>query len=192
MAFSPSFLRGALRHFKEVSTVFETSPAAAKQIVASVDGSVRRVIMEYGPGTGSVTKELLKPGKLTDDSKLILVELLEEYVKELRQTITDPRVTIVHDSAENAAEILHECGEEAADYILLSIPLSTMVEETRERILRIAYEILKPSASLIVFLIRRKNLEYIRKVFGSDVTAKKIFPNIPPLWLFEAKKSQAS
>jgi phospholipid N-methyltransferase len=184
----PLFFRAFLENPREVSSVIPTSRFAVRRISEKIDGSMRKVIMEYGPGTGVVSKALLAPGKLTDDSRLILVEKSKLLVDHLRSTITDKRVSIYHDSAVRAADILRECGETQANHILLSIPLSKMASETRTQILSVSHDVLHDDGSLIAFLVYHATPDYLRSAFD-NVDVQREWLNFPPLLLMEAKKN---
>lgn len=164
-----------------------TSPHVVEHISAKIDGSVRRVIVEYGPGTGVVAQELLKEGKLTPDSSLTLIEKDPHLATYLKQTMHDSRVRVVHDSAENVQQIMQETGGEKADYVLLSIPLTTMTADTRARILTATHKILKDDGKLIAFLFHPKTPGYIREHFP-QMNVQWEPRNLPPLILMEAGK----
>lgn len=182
-----AFLRAFMEDPVAMSSLIPTSRYVANRIVKKINGDARKVIMEYGPGDGAVTKSLLEPGVLTDDSSVILIEKSEILAHKLEETIDDRRVIIRHDSAERAAEILKECGEEKVDHILLSIPLSTMDEPVRERILRTSRDLLKDDGTLIAFLFHPKVRSFIRSVFP-DMQTEWEWRNAPPLYVMEARK----
>lgn len=184
---SHAFLRAFMEDPVAMSSLIPTSRYVADRIIGKINGDARKVVMEYGPGDGAVTKRLLEPGVLTEDSRVILIERSEILARELEETIDDKRVTVRHDSAENAARILHECGEERADHILLSIPLSTMEAPVRERILQESRELLHEEGSLIAFLFHPKVRGFIRSVFP-DMHTEWEPRNLPPLFVMEAKK----
>jgi phospholipid N-methyltransferase len=182
------FFSAFLRDRASVSSVIPTSPFAIKRICGKIDGSKRRVIVEYGPGTGGVARELLKHGKLTADSQVILIEKDKDLSEMLQQSIHDPRVQIFHDSAENVKDILRACGEESADYVLLSIPLTVMTPTVREHILRATRDVMKNDDSrLIAYLFHPIVQQYIRRFFPSMKVEWELL-NVPPLHIIEAKK----
>ena len=52
------FLREFFKHPKEVGTFTQSSKTLAQRIAQEIDGSTK--IVEFGPGTGAVTTEILK------------------------------------------------------------------------------------------------------------------------------------
>ena len=54
-----TFLRGALQQFKNTGSICPTSRFAAEAMLSGLLDSDKR-ILEVGPGTGSITKHILK------------------------------------------------------------------------------------------------------------------------------------
>lgn len=131
---------------------------------------------------------LLRPGKLTDDSVVILLEKTAEFASHLQATLTDPRVRIFHESAEHVEEVLARCGEERVDYVLSSIPLTIMSNEVRTAILRATRNVLGSEGVFIVYLFRRRIVRYLRDHFD-HVTTRTAWLNVPPLIVCEAKNA---
>ncbi|MDO8648374.1 MAG: SAM-dependent methyltransferase [Candidatus Peregrinibacteria bacterium] len=182
-----AFLKGFLQHPGDISSVIPTSQIAVKRVIDLIDGSQKRVIVEYGPGTGVLMKQLLKKGKLTDDSEVILIEKTPEFADMLRQNIHDPRVKVFCDSAENVKEILQQCGHTHADYILSSIPFSIFSEDLRNSILENTRDVLSDDGTFIVYLFRLRVRDYLKEYFLSVHTDREL-RNIPPLYIFQARR----
>lgn len=183
------FLRNFLRHPLAIASPFSTSHTVAKHLVRRIMRKGRLVIVEYGPGTGVLAEELLKSGKLTEDSLLILIETNKEFVRHLRSRFKDHRVYVFHASAERVNDALTLCGERKADYIFSSIPLSVIPASTVTRILRSTYRALAMNGRFIVFLLRLKARNILRKRFPAVQT--KLEPvNFPPMFVFEASKKR--
>jgi phospholipid N-methyltransferase len=54
-----------------------------------------RVIVEYGPGVGTITQEILK--RMRPNAVLVAIELNSDFVDFLTEKIDDPRLRVVHD-----------------------------------------------------------------------------------------------
>jgi|GEM_PF-197097 len=180
------FLMAFFRHPHIISSVIPTSRYSLQLIAKKIDGSRRRVIVEYGPGTGGLAKVLLTGDKLTRDSKLILIEKTGVFADYLIRSLNDPRVHVFHDSAEFVDRILEKCGEKKADYVLCSVPLTIFPSALRETILSKTRAVLAADGVFIVYLIRGRVKKYLRKHFPR-VTASRVLRNIPPLIVCEAR-----
>src|SRR5258708_6626807 len=100
-----------------------------------------RVIVEYGPGVGSITTEILR--RMRPDATLIAIETNPEFVRFLRST-EDERLHVVEDSAESVGQILRQHGHSKASYIISGIPFSTISAPLRQPILRLPSPFLHP------------------------------------------------
>lgn len=180
------FLLSGLKRHREVGSVIPSSRWAVHSVCKKVKGKMRQVVVEFGPGTGPYSRGLLKEGVLTPDSKLILVDTNEEYIGYLRKNLGhDPRVTIVHDTAENVRSILRDAGEEKANLILSGLPYSYLDETTRDSIVYESAQSIGPEDRHIVYQVTEAIEPALHKHFGK-VDRWKVFRNFPPLNFFEA------
>jgi len=169
----------------DVGALWPTARGCVRRVLRNIDFSKRLVIVEYGPGTGAFTKELL--ANLSPDSKLLLIEKNEDFVRALREKFAhDARVHLFHDSAEHVEELLKKAGEPHADYILSGIPFSRIPEPQAEGILRAT----KRSLGNGVFLVYQY-LPSVRRLispFFACITMKCLLWNVPPLFLVIAQR----
>lgn len=181
------FFTHFLRNPVQISSVIPTSRATADHIASKIRLKRRLVIVEYGPGTGVLARAILRSGKLSRDSRIILIEKSKPFADRLRRTLTDPRVTVFHDSAEHVRAILKKSGEKKADYIFSSIPFSLIPARTVNRIVVATHAALRSDGTFIVFLCRFGVRDVLRKEF-SGVKTGVALNNMPPLFIFEATK----
>ncbi|MGD9712931.1 MAG: rRNA adenine N-6-methyltransferase family protein, partial [Thermomicrobiales bacterium] len=73
------------------------------------------MIVEYGPGIGNLTWEILQ--RMRPDATLIAIEFNKDLVAHLKANFHDERLRIVHGSAADVRTILAELGIQQADYI---------------------------------------------------------------------------
>lgn len=158
------FLKEGLTHPFLTGSLHESSPSTVAEIVKRTTSTMRQVVVECGAGTGVIAEGLTAEGVLTPDSILILIEKNKTFANELRKTMMDLRVRIFEDSAVNIGHILGECGEEAADVVISSLPYSVMWRWNRQKIVR---EIMKnlriPNGRHIVFNINSAIEKTLRK-----------------------------
>ncbi len=103
-----------------LGSIVPSSSFLVKHLMAEIDWDRARVLVEFGPGVGTITREVLK--RMRQDAVLVAIELNEEFVEHLGETIRDTRLRLVHGSAAEVRRILAEQGLAAADYIISSIP----------------------------------------------------------------------
>ena len=157
------FARNFFRHPRMLGSIIPSSRFLIKQLLEPVDWDQARVIVEYGPGVGGITAEVLR--RMRPDAMLIAIETNPEFVSYLRSSIQDERLHVVEASAEAVDEILRQYGQSNASYIISGIPFSTIPAAVRERILRKTCEVLKPGGSFLVFQFSTRVLEDLQRIF---------------------------
>lgn len=160
-----------------LGSVIPSSRFLIQRILDRIDWKGARVVVEYGPGVGNVSGQLLN--RLHPDGRLILIEMNAEFVDLLRNWLRDPRVTVVHGSAAEVAGILQGLGIEKADYIISGIPYSTIPVEVRRRILRESRKMVHPGGEVVVYQFMRTVLPHLRDCFD-DIDEEFEALNIPP------------
>jgi phospholipid N-methyltransferase len=175
------FARNFFRHPRMLGSIVPSSRFLIRELLAPIDWKRAHVIVEYGPGVGGITAEVLR--RMRPDATLIAIEMNPDFVSYLRGALRDPRLRVVEASAESVDEILRRCGYAQADYIISGIPFSTIPAPLRERILRRTRAVLAPGGAFLVYQFSTRVLEDLRRIFG--VVARKFEPlNVLPAHLF--------
>jgi phospholipid N-methyltransferase len=157
------FARNFFRHPRMLGSIIPSSRFLIKQLLEPIDWTQARVIVEYGPGVGGITAEVLR--RMRPDGVLIAIETNPEFVSFLRSSIKDDRLRVVEASAESVDEILRQHGHEKASYIISGIPFSTIPAPVRERILRKTCAILEPRGAFLVYQFSTRVLEDLQRIF---------------------------
>src|SRR5581483_426323 len=157
------FARNFFRHPLMLGSIIPSSRFLIRQLLKPVDWSQAKVIVEYGPGVGVITSEVLR--RMRPDATLIAIETNPEFVKYLRASIRDERLHVVEDSAEAVDEILRRHGHTSASYVISGIPFSTIPAKVRESILLKTCEVLKPGGSFLVYQFSTVVLQDLQRIF---------------------------
>ena len=177
------FARNFLKHPKMLGSVIPSSRFLINMVLKHVDWKRVRVFVEYGPGVGTFTTEVLR--HMPRDAVLIAIETNTDFVGFLRGAICDPRLHVVHGCAADVQTILKQAGHEHADYIISGIPFSTFSQELRDNILRNTRAALRPDGAFLVYQFSNKVLAGLKQRFSS--TTQDFEPlNIPPARVFYA------
>jgi phospholipid N-methyltransferase len=175
------FARNFFKHPRMLGSVIPSSRYLINQVLGKIEWERADVIVEYGPGVGTFTAEILR--RLGPNGKLLVVETNREFVQFLRASLPDRRLHVVHGSAAEIARYLREIGEEQADYIISGIPFSTMPEEVRHDILRSTRVALRGNGAFLVYQFSPKVQPYLESEF-SEVERAFELRNILPAQLF--------
>jgi phospholipid N-methyltransferase len=175
------FARNFFRHPRMLGSIVPSSRFLIKQLLQPINWARARVIVEYGPGVGGITAELLH--RMRSDATLIAIEMNPDFVSYLRGSFADPRLKVVEASAESVEEILRRFGYLRADYIISGIPFSTIAAPARERILRKTCAVLAPGGAFLVYQFSTRVLQDLKRIFG--YVGRRFEPlNLLPAHLF--------
>jgi phospholipid N-methyltransferase len=158
------FGRNFLKHPKMLGSLIPSSRFLVNHLLAEVDWSRARVFLEYGPGVGTFTTEILR--RMRSDAVLIAVETNSDFVRFLRGRVRDDRLHVVHGSAADADAALARLALTRADYVISGIPYTTMPPELRDLILRKTHAVLDPNGAFLVYQFTRSVLPYLQQTFG--------------------------
>lgn len=147
-----------------LGSVIPSSHYLVENLLRDVDWTEARVIVEFGPGVGTISSEILR--RMRADATLLAFEINDEFVGVLTRRFSDPRMRIVHRSAAGILEVLREVGLPAADCVIAGIPFSIMSNEERGTVLRSTYEALRPAGSLVVYQFSGRVRNDLKAIFG--------------------------
>jgi phospholipid N-methyltransferase len=175
------FLKGFLRNPKEVGSVIPSSKFLTRRVLQCGNVSEARVIVELGPGTGVLTREILR--NMPKDGRLIAVEINPKFVRVLEQEFKDPRVSVFEGSATDLERALEKAGVDHADLVVSGIPFSTMGRGPGYRTLRAARKILGPGGRFVAYQFRSHVRRLAEPLFGPAETHHGIW-NFPPMRIY--------
>ncbi|MGM5482140.1 MAG: class I SAM-dependent methyltransferase [Nanobdellota archaeon] len=176
-----AFLKNFLSD-KDIASIAPSSKFSVKKICKKINFNKRNVIVEYGPGNGVFSYPILE--RMTNDSKLIVIEKNKNFVKYLSKT-NDSRFIVENGVAQDVDKVLKKHGEKRADYVLSGIPLSFFKKKDKDALMRQTYSCLNLNGKFLVYQFSRDAEKHLEKNFDF---VKKDFEllNIPPLAMFEA------
>jgi phospholipid N-methyltransferase len=159
------FARNFFRFPAMLGSVIPSSRFLVNDVLSAVDWNQARVIVEFGPGVGTMTREILR--RMRPDATLVAIELNQAFVDFLSHDIDDSRLRVVNASACQVRAVLDRLGVGRADCIISGIPYTNMPEAKRQEILNESREALSPEGSLLVYQFTRTVLPYLQSSFGS-------------------------
>ena len=166
-------------------------------------GTEPQRILEAGPGTGVVTRQLAR--RMGPHDTLDVVELNTTFAEHLQASLdadavfaeAKDRIRIINDRVENVP------GQAVYDVIVSGLPLNNFAAEDVETILTRFAELLKPGGTLSFFqyiAVRRTRAVFARKaasrnrldgigrvlhrrLSAHEIRRDWIWPNVPPAWV---------
>ena len=156
------FARNFFKHPRMLGSLIPSSRFLIDEILGEIDFARARVIVEYGPGVGTITRHLLR--RMRPDARLVAIEMNDDFVSYL-QGVADPRLHVAHGSAADVAAELARLGLDRADYVISGIPFSTMPVEVRTAIVRATRDALHPDGRFLVYQFSREVESYLEREF---------------------------
>ncbi|HET6228732.1 MAG TPA: methyltransferase [Longimicrobiaceae bacterium] len=175
------FAHNFVKHPTMLGSAIPSSPFLIHHLMNQIDWKQARVIVEYGPGVGTITGEILR--RMRPDAHLVVLETNEDFVRFLSTSVRDPRLHVVHGSAADIEAVLERLKIDRADYIISGIPFSMMPEDVRAALVRATRDALRPNGAFLVYQFSSAVLPHLQEVFG---TVRKEYEllNIPPAHLY--------
>ena len=170
---------------KHVGAIFQSSEIIVKKIIEKIDFQKAKIIVEYGPGKGMITKKLLD--NMHNDAALFVFETNEYFINDLHQ-IKDKRLIIINAGAENAKLVLkNRYKTDSVDYIISTIPFTFLDRRTRRRIIYRTFTLLNEKGRFITYQYSWLIFHLINRKF-KKANWKFVLLNIPPAIIFEGIK----
>lgn len=185
---SAIFLKRFLQRPFQVASIIPSSRALIRRVAGKMDFSQPRVIVEYGPGEGCHTREIVR--QMHRDSQVILFELDPELAQHLEEQFRDDsRVTILNRDASHLAQELLKRGHASCDYIVSGIPFSILEPEKKRELLRSTYDSLTPhdSAAFIIYQVTNELVGHCRHFPRTE--SEYCLQNLPPMFVTKFYKT---
>jgi phospholipid N-methyltransferase len=157
------FALNFFKHPRMLGSIIPSSRFLIERVLRQVDWKRARVIVEYGPGVGTFTSEILR--RMRPDAMLVVFETNPEFVEFLRESLPDSRLRVVHGSAAEVGDYLEREGEKHADYVISGIPFTTLPNQVRQDVLRQTHKVLQPDGVFLVYQFSPKVLGYLEPFF---------------------------
>lgn len=183
------FLIEFFKNPKCIGAVAPSGKFLAKKMMEPVKFQNASCIVEYGPGTGVFTKELIR--RKNNKTKLIVIEQNRLFCDTLKKKFKNrPGVYIVEGSAENVNKYIKKLGFEHADYIISGLPFTSLPQEASESILKETQKALGRKGRFITFqysMVKRKFFEQYFTISGGLLEMR----NIPPAYVLVMRSGMA-
>lgn len=138
-----------------------------------IDKKKQGFVLELGPGTGVVTKAILDASIPSD--KLIALEINSQFADPLRKRFPD--VTIIEGNATHLSQLFKNKN---ITTVISSLPLLSLSDDDREKILKEIQKILSPGGQFIQFTYSRKTKEKFYPKNFVLTHSFTVWRNIPP------------
>lgn len=182
-------LQAFLKDPKGVAALTPTSRPSIDRIVSRAPVARAGLVVEFGPGSGVLTRALLD--RMRPDARLVAIEANADLAGRLTEQYDDARLTVVHDSAERVQQILADTDLGPADCVFSGIPFFWLSPEAAFGIVASTYAALGTGGTFVTYQMiyqpRRRLRVHLERCFRT-VRSEFDFRNVPPLRICAAAK----
>lgn len=178
------FSRQILRRPREVSALAPSSPSLARMMARQLPLTAARVA-EFGPGTGSITREILRAG--IGPGALTLFEVNETFCRRLGASL--PGVQVVNAPAQELSA--HVPGD--LDAVISGLPLLSMPRDVQRAILSAAFRGLAPEGIYIQFtygVLPPVRTAVARELGLAFTRTARVWNNLPPATVYVYRRER--
>jgi phospholipid N-methyltransferase len=182
---SALFARSFFSNPKGLGSIWPSSGFLIRRTLKQINWEQTKVVVEFGPGIGNFTTEILR--RLMPDATLLAIEVNPVFVRLLQANCSDSKLRLVEGSAADVEKILKTSGFDQADCIISGIPFSLLSEDLRDKIVMSTHSVLNRKGAFLVYQFSRSILPSLRQRFRR-VRCEFEPLNILPAWLFHCTK----
>jgi phospholipid N-methyltransferase len=161
-------------------------------MVEGLDLEKAEAVLEYGPGSGTVTDHIRR--KISPNTKLAAIEInprMAELFKERH-----PDVLLFEDTVANARTICDHAGIESVDCIVSSLPWAIFSEEMQVNFLEEMMRVLKPGGGFVTFAylhglalpMSKRFANRLHEFFADVSKSSVIWRNVPPAFVYRCRR----
>lgn len=178
------FVREFVSNPRTTGAIAPSSKRLGKRMLERLEFSPGQVIVEYGPGTGSFTRQILP--RLPKGTTFFAVELNDGFAQSFRKQF--PGVALHQHCVTDIAKICEKEGVDGIDVIVSGLPWAAFEQMLQDSILDAMMEVLRPGGHFVTFaylhglvLPGAKNFRRKLNKYFSDVhVSRPVWFNVPP------------
>jgi phosphatidylethanolamine/phosphatidyl-N-methylethanolamine N-methyltransferase len=178
------FARQFLSSPSQVSAISPSSRFLARAMAAGL-GPQTGPVVEFGPGTGQLTRGILHTGVAPKD--LTLIEMSADFTRLLTDRFAG--VAVHRAGAQDAPRFV---ASGSAGVVISGLPLLSMPDPVVEAILTAAFTVLRTGGELRQFTYGAKPPiapEIMARLGLVAVAGKKVWLNLPPARVYTVKRA---
>lgn len=182
MITSVRFLKKFIRSPATIGSIIPSSPALVSSLLAAINWSQTRIIVELGAGTGAVTRSI--NDKRLPGSTFLSFERDQQMQSDLRRQFPD--IDFCND-AFGLDQILAERGHERVDCVVSCLPFANFSRHQQALLLGNIHRSLRPGGLFIAFQYSNQLRPSLSAVYD-DIDCQLVMLNIPPALVYVCRK----
>ncbi len=177
------FAKGVVSKPKTVGAIAPTSVRMAEKMASAIDLESGLPVIEFGPGTGVITRAILDLGLAPE--KLYSIEYSAQFIPGLKRKY--PGVNFIQGDAFDISSIAQKYRIEQFDCVISALPLLNFPMTQRIRLINASLELLEPGRPMVQFSYSPRPPVPPRPRHFSVRHFDTIIRNIPParIWKYQ-------
>ncbi|HUS91978.1 MAG TPA: methyltransferase domain-containing protein [Phycisphaerae bacterium] len=181
-----------LRHPRQIGAIAASSSALSRRVVSDIDLGSASLILEYGPGTGALTKRILE--RKSPSALFCAIESNERLAERFRRRF--PEVTLFRETVENVVGIIDDLPKTKVDCIVSGLPWASFDDDLQDRLLDATHSVLREGGTFVTFayltgLMLRSGKQFRRKLhrrFSRVSRSPVVWWNLPPAIVYRCAR----
>lgn len=172
------------RNLLVTGAISETSRKVEIEICKYISKEEHKIFIEFGMGHGNITREILRT--ISPSSKLYAFEVNKKFCEHVHEMISDHRLIIINDGAENVKNYV----KEKVSAVISSIPFSFFSKKKSLNIIQDSYDLLGNNYYYSQVLYTKFNFKKFKQIFEecNMKTHKKIITE----FVYHCKKTSSN
>ncbi|MDE0817613.1 MAG: methyltransferase domain-containing protein [Pirellulaceae bacterium] len=187
-----AIFREFLRAPNKIGAVAGSSSILANKMLDEVDWETAKNIVEYGPGTGAITRHIA--ARLSAEQRFFAVELNDRFVAVLAKHCPTVKIRIG-----SVGDIRSICDSEempSVDAIISGLPWTAFGEELQNELLDAMFSVLSEQGQFITFAYlhglplssAKRFRSVLEGVFDSVSVSPIVWRNMPPAIFYSCRR----
>ena len=169
------FYKALMKNFRSTGAFAPSTRYLANTVARILPKPFTGTLVELGPGTGNITKALIKAG--VPEQQIIAIESAQEFARYVKTRF--PNVSIIHGSAADLSRLVSN-AERPITAVVSSLPLRSMPKDLVEEIIHEIDSTLAPTGYYIQYTYFKKQNPIIKLKSYHRLKSKLVLANLPP------------
>lgn len=186
------FIREFVLNPGHVGAIAPSTRALAGCMVDWIEWDQVGSAVEYGPGTGVFTEQILRCKR--PDAEFFAVELNSQFATSLTERF--PETTILQDSVANIEALCEQQGVTELDAIVCGLPWAVFSDQDQIAYLDAMMRVLKPGAYFSTFAYLQGMVlpsahrfrKRLRSYFSEVQACPTVWSNVPPAFVYRCRR----
>ena len=182
----------SLKNPRHIGAIASSTKVFSRTIVSDIGIESASVILEYGPGTGVFTRQIVAAKR--SDAIFAAIERNAMLATRFRREFPD--VPLYEGSAEEAPDIVGDLGADKVDCIVCGLPWAAFDDGLQDRLLQATLDVLREGGKFVTFaylqgLLMRSGKRFKQKLnanFSRVTRSRVVWWNLPPAFVYRCER----